>query len=107
MLATQIARPPETGVNLAAELRATGELIGHVSLMIGEHRQGEIGFIFHPDHQGRGYATEAARRAARARLRALDCTASAGGSSRATSRRRACSRSSACAARRSWSRTSG
>jgi RimJ/RimL family protein N-acetyltransferase len=28
--------------------------------MIGEHRQGELGFIFHPDHQGHGYATEAA-----------------------------------------------
>jgi RimJ/RimL family protein N-acetyltransferase len=25
-----------------------------------EHRQGEIGFVFHPDHHGRGYATEAA-----------------------------------------------
>jgi RimJ/RimL family protein N-acetyltransferase len=60
VLATQIARPPETGVNLAVELRATGELIGHVSLTIGEHRQGELGFVFHPGHQGRGYATEAA-----------------------------------------------
>jgi RimJ/RimL family protein N-acetyltransferase len=26
-----------------------------------EHRLGEIGFVFHPDHQGRGYATEAGR----------------------------------------------
>jgi RimJ/RimL family protein N-acetyltransferase len=26
-----------------------------------EHRQGEIGFMFHPDRQGRRYATEAAR----------------------------------------------
>ena len=25
-----------------------------------EHRQGEIGFTLHPDHQGHGYATEAA-----------------------------------------------
>ena len=25
-----------------------------------EHRSGEIGFILHPDHHGRGYATEAA-----------------------------------------------
>ena len=25
-----------------------------------EHRQGEIGFAFHPDAQGRGYASEAA-----------------------------------------------
>jgi RimJ/RimL family protein N-acetyltransferase len=33
----------------------------HVSLTVEPHRQGEIGFIFHPDHQGRGYATEAGR----------------------------------------------
>ena len=25
------------------------------------HRGGELGFIFHPDHSGRGYAIEAAR----------------------------------------------
>ena len=61
VLAAQIARAPEAGMNLAVELRATGELVGHVSLSIGEHRQGEVGFLFHPDHQGHGYATEAAR----------------------------------------------
>jgi RimJ/RimL family protein N-acetyltransferase len=61
VLATQIARPPETGVALAVELLATGEMVGHVSLTVGEHRQGELGFVFHPDHQGRGYATESAR----------------------------------------------
>jgi RimJ/RimL family protein N-acetyltransferase len=49
-------------ISLAAELRATGELIGDCSLhwTSAEHRQGEIGFVFHPDHHGRGYATEAA-----------------------------------------------
>lgn len=26
-----------------------------------QHRQGEIGFAFHPDHHGHGYATEASR----------------------------------------------
>src|SRR5205085_7965768 len=26
-----------------------------------QHRQGEIGWILHPDHHGRGYATEAGR----------------------------------------------
>src|SRR4051794_19788624 len=48
----------ETGVTLGAEIIATGELVGHISLTVEPHRQGEIGFIFHPDHQGRGYATE-------------------------------------------------
>jgi RimJ/RimL family protein N-acetyltransferase len=26
-----------------------------------EHRAGEIGYLLHPDHQGRGYMTEACR----------------------------------------------
>jgi RimJ/RimL family protein N-acetyltransferase len=48
---------------LAVVLKATNELIGDVLLkwVSREHRQGEIGFVFHPDHRGRGYATEAAR----------------------------------------------
>ena len=50
-------------VHLAAELRSTGEMIGHFNLLYvsEEHRQGEIGFVMHPDHHGHGYATEAAR----------------------------------------------
>jgi RimJ/RimL family protein N-acetyltransferase len=38
-------------------------MVGDVVLMyISEaHRQGEIGFVLHPNHQGHGYATEAAR----------------------------------------------
>jgi RimJ/RimL family protein N-acetyltransferase len=51
---------PETGITIAAEVSATGVLAGHVSLTVEPDRQGEIGFIFHPDHHGRGYATEAA-----------------------------------------------
>jgi RimJ/RimL family protein N-acetyltransferase len=49
-------------LSLAAELRDSGELIGDCSLQwtSSEHRQGEIGFVFHPDHHGQGYATEAA-----------------------------------------------
>jgi RimJ/RimL family protein N-acetyltransferase len=57
----RIAWPAEHGFTVGAELLATGALVGHVGLTVEpEHRQGEIGFIFHPDHQGRGYATEAA-----------------------------------------------
>ena len=56
----RIARAPETGVALVAELAATGEFAGDVTLTLGEHRQAEIGFVFDPAHQGHGYATEAA-----------------------------------------------
>ncbi|MGI5291007.1 GNAT family N-acetyltransferase [Nonomuraea polychroma] len=40
-----------------------GRVIGSVLLMwtSKEHRQGEIGYILHPDHHGHGYAAEAAR----------------------------------------------
>jgi RimJ/RimL family protein N-acetyltransferase len=49
-------------LSLAAVLRESGQLIGDCSLLwtSAEHRQAEIGFVFHPDHHGRGYATEAA-----------------------------------------------
>jgi RimJ/RimL family protein N-acetyltransferase len=49
-------------LSLAAVLRESGALIGDCSLrwVSAEHRQAEIGFIFHPDHHGHGYATEAA-----------------------------------------------
>ena len=53
---------PAEGVVLAVVPVTTGELVGYVSLAVGppEHRQGEIGFLLHPDLQGRGYATQAA-----------------------------------------------
>jgi RimJ/RimL family protein N-acetyltransferase len=49
-------------LSLAAVLRESEELIGDCSLhwASAEHRQAEIGFVFHPDHHGYGYATEAA-----------------------------------------------
>ncbi|GAA4204052.1 GNAT family protein [Streptosporangium oxazolinicum] len=50
-------------LTLAVELAATGELLGDVLLIWHSraHRSGEIGYVFHPDHHGRGYATEATR----------------------------------------------
>jgi len=50
-------------LNLAVVLPETGALIGDVVLFLRsqEHRLGEIGYVFHPDYGGRGYATEAAR----------------------------------------------
>lgn len=49
-------------LSAAVELRATGELVGDISLLWASvpHRQGELGFVFHRAHQGHGYATEAA-----------------------------------------------
>jgi RimJ/RimL family protein N-acetyltransferase len=42
--------------------RETGHFVGDMSLhwVSEQHKTGEIGFILDPDHQGRGYATEAA-----------------------------------------------
>ena len=50
-------------LSTAVTLRDGGALVGDVALQwISElHRCGEIGFTFNPEHQGRGYATEAAR----------------------------------------------
>ena len=58
-------RPDHAGgrllLALAVVLPPAGTLIGDVVLFqeSREHRQGEIGYIFHPDHHGRRYATEA------------------------------------------------
>ena len=50
-------------ITLAVVPRELGRAVGDVTLIwrSEEHRQAEIGFIFHPDHQGKGYATEASR----------------------------------------------
>ena len=47
---------------LAVIVRDSGAAVGHVTLELAsrEHWQGEIGYVVHPDHHGRGYATEAA-----------------------------------------------
>jgi RimJ/RimL family protein N-acetyltransferase len=50
-------------LSCAVTLGDTGELVGDLALrwVSEEHRCGELGFIVHPAHQGRGYAGEAAR----------------------------------------------
>src|SRR5262245_27688177 len=49
-------------LTLSVVLPETGNVIGDVMLLwvSREHQQGEIGYVIHPDHAGRGYATEAA-----------------------------------------------
>jgi RimJ/RimL family protein N-acetyltransferase len=50
-------------LSLAVTPRAGGPLIGDLTLVYvsATHRLAEIGYLFHPDAQGRGLATEAAR----------------------------------------------
>ncbi|WP_243793062.1 GNAT family N-acetyltransferase [Saccharopolyspora gloriosae] len=57
---------------LAVEL--DGTVIGYVLLtwLSEQHRQGEFGFVLHPGHQGRGYATEAAAEMLRLGFDGLD-----------------------------------
>jgi RimJ/RimL family protein N-acetyltransferase len=66
VLARRVRRPTlevegETLV-LAMVLPESGVLVGDVNLhwLSRAHRQGEIGFVLHPDHHGRGLAREAA-----------------------------------------------
>jgi RimJ/RimL family protein N-acetyltransferase len=48
---------------IACAVVADSEVVGDLTLNVRseEHRGGELGFIVHPRHQGKGYATEAAR----------------------------------------------
>jgi RimJ/RimL family protein N-acetyltransferase len=57
-----LEREGET-LHLAMVLRGGGAVIGDVSLkwLSREQEQGEVGFVVHPDHQGRGLAGEAAK----------------------------------------------
>lgn len=76
-----LLHPPQTRIQVAARIetsrseltddgqvltlgvieRETGAFIGDVVLMwhSREHRSAEIGYVLHPDHAGKGYATEA------------------------------------------------
>ncbi|ARZ72383.1 acetyltransferase [Streptomyces albireticuli] len=49
-------------LSLAVVEPGTGKVVGQVELVLlsAEHRQGELGYVFHPAHQGKGFATEAA-----------------------------------------------
>lgn len=49
------------GLTLGAELATNGRLVGDVVLFFhsAQHAGGEIGYVFHPDVTGQGYATEA------------------------------------------------
>jgi [ribosomal protein S5]-alanine N-acetyltransferase len=60
----QAQEQPRTNYTLAIALAATDEVIGSCGLIIRsqQFRQGEIAYFLHPDHWGRGYATEAAER---------------------------------------------
>ena len=48
-------------IALAVVLRSNGTLIGDLTLGLTSeaYKQGDIGYIIHPDHNGHGYATEA------------------------------------------------
>jgi RimJ/RimL family protein N-acetyltransferase len=61
MKATAIQQEGDA-MQLAIVLPELATVIGHVNLQMVSrtHLQGEIGYVLHPDHSGRGYAREAA-----------------------------------------------
>ena len=99
-----------THVTLAVELdgRVVGDVLIHLDGLDGsDGRQVELGWVFAPDVQGQGYATEAARALMpRPRSPSSAPTGSGPSSSRRTPRRRGSASGSACAGRRSSRRAS-
>jgi len=53
---------PDQALTVAVILRETGQHVGEVTLFVEnfDHQGGEIGFVFHPEFHGRGFAAEAA-----------------------------------------------
>jgi RimJ/RimL family protein N-acetyltransferase len=53
----------DDGITLAGFEKESGRLVGEFVLFLRsvEHRGGEVGYVVHPDFQGRGLATEGAR----------------------------------------------
>jgi len=53
----------DDGITLAGFDKETGRLVGEFVLFLRsvEHRGGEVGYVVHPDFQGRGLAMEGAR----------------------------------------------
>jgi RimJ/RimL family protein N-acetyltransferase len=62
-IASTSIRSEDDVLALAAEHRETGTVVADVILHLisREHGLAEVGYIVHPDHLGRGYATEATR----------------------------------------------
>jgi RimJ/RimL family protein N-acetyltransferase len=62
-IAGSALRDEDDWLSMAVCLRATGEQVGDVALhwVSAAHKTGEVGYMFLPAHQGRGYATEACR----------------------------------------------
>ena len=61
-LERRVLRSDGDALNLVAVDRGSGERVGEATLFWTsvEHRGGEVGYLVHPAHQGRGYATEMA-----------------------------------------------
>jgi RimJ/RimL family protein N-acetyltransferase len=59
-LGNRVLRGDGDLLSLVAVLRATGERVGEATLIYRsvEHAGGEVGYLVHPAHRRRGYATE-------------------------------------------------